>query len=565
MSRSTLSLFVLIGAIVAGSMFAPTAAQAEGRLAAADQEAKYAVGFATNFVRDYGKPFDHWGSIYKSDEYQKLLDEIDAAGTPRTTVTNIYYPTPKGRGNANGRATTTLPSPLPAAAQGDQITMQDVLAGNEAMLEVLSQFGMPGIAGNPFEELNEGFYQSHKGAPIADGTFPLIILVHGLGGPLHSQATTAEYLASQGYIAVVVSMTSDDSMSPVFEDPDNEWAKTATESEIANAYQLMAAQAPVFTGFAKFLFDYDGSLDEIAFGGNEEKKSELKASREGAIRSGRMMGNLFEQRTEDVRQVIFEMKKLNMSELECKVSLVTEKTSKPLCGFFAGHIDVDNIGVAGMSLGSMTSQSALAFLEDVDTAAGAVNGMPRMWEPYGGLPGDPGDGVPAGVQKPYLSYFGSDDFFVHTVFRVIHGTLFEEAGGNPADNYPLAAEQVWPTEENTQPVGLSAYERAGAEKMMITWRDQGHGTSDFASFFPGTEEMGQRVPLSKDAPPERFKVLGWVSEGDNDIYLPRLMKNYFLTHWFDWQLKGDDKARVKLLEHPFENGVKYLREEGVSR
>ena len=56
-----------------------------------------------------------------------------------------------------------------------------------------------------------------------------------------------------------------------------------------------------------------------------------------------------------------------------------------------------------------------------------------------------------------------------------------------------------------------------------------------------------------------------MTEDDYDIYLPRLMKNYFLTHWFDWQLKGDDDARVKLLEHPFENGVKYLREEGVSR
>ena len=480
MSRLTSSLFVLICALVAGSLFAP--AQAEGRLAAADLDAKYAVGFVTNFVRDYGKPFDHWGRIYKSDEYRELLDEIEAAGTPRTTVTNIYYPTPKGDGNAVGRSSNALPFPLPAAAEGEQITMQDVLAGNEAMLEALSKFEMPGIKGESFEKLNEGFYQSYKGAPVADGKFPLIILVHGLGGPLHSQATTAEYLASQGYIAVVVSMTSDDSMSPVFEDPDSEWAKTATESEIADAYELMASQSPVFTGFAKFLFNYDGSLEEVAFAGDEKKKSALKASREGAIRSGRMMGNLFEQRTEDVRQVIFEMKKLNMPELECKVSLETEKTSKPLCGLLAGHIDVENIGITGMSLGSMTSQSALAFLEDVDTAAGSVNGMPRMWEPYGGLPGDPDKAVPDGVQKPYLSYFGSDDFFVHSVFRVIHGTLFEEAGGDPNDNYPLAAEQVWPTEENTQPVGLSAYERAGAEKMMITWRDQGHGTSDFASF-----------------------------------------------------------------------------------
>jgi len=272
---------------------------------------------------------------------------------------------------------------------------------------------------------------------------------------------------------------------------------------------------------------------------------------------------LFEQRTEDVRQCIIEMKKLNQSEQACKVRLESERTSKSLCGFFSGHIDVENIGVTGSSLGSMTSQSALAFLEDVDTAVGSVNGMPRMWEPYGGLPGDPSNSIPAGVQKPYLSFIGSDDFFVHTVFRNIHWTMFEAAGGDPRDNYPLAAEQPWPTDDNPQPVALSAYQRAQAEKMMITFRDQGHGTSDFAEYFPGMKQQGMRVPLSPDAEPQPYEVLGWIKEDGNDVYMPRILRNYFMVNWFDWQLKGDDQARKNLLNHPFERGVKQMRHAGI--
>ena len=357
---------------------------------------------------------------------------------------------------------------------------------------------------------------------------------------------------------------SDSSGPPIFEDPDNEWAQQASDEEKSAAYQLIASQNPVFNGFANFLFDYDGSLRDVVMTGDMRDKAALKASTEGAIRSGNMMGELFEQRTEDVRQVIIEMKKLNQSETACKVRLENEKTRKPLCGFFAGHIDVDNIGITGSSLGSMTSQSALAFLQDVDTAIGSINGMPRMWEPYGGLPGDPSDGVPAGVAKPYLAYIGSDDYFVHSVFRIIHWTLFEEAGGDPTDNYPLAAEQPWPTDDNPSPVALSAHERAQAEKMLITFRDQGHGTSDFAGYFPGMEEQGRRVPLSKDAEPEPFKVLGWVEDGDKNVYLPRLMRNYFNVNWFDWQLKGDESARERLVNHPFDNGVKLMRQEGVA-
>ena len=548
------------------STLGASAALADARLASADLEPKYAVGMVTNFVRDYGKPFDTWGRKYKNDRYRALLDQIEALGTPRTTVTNIYYPSPMGSGLAPGRSDTTLPRALPAATAGSRVSVLDVMAGSEELAEGVGRTGWNRIPDDAdADEFSQQFFQSYKNAPIADGKFPVVILVHGLGGRLISQASNAEMLASQGYIAVVVVMTSDSSGPPIFEDPDNEWAQQASRKEIADAYRLIARQNPVFEGFARFLFDYDGSLQPYMAPGSNADTSKLRASKEGAIRSGNMMGELFEQRTEDVRQVIFELKKLNQPELACRVKLESERTRKDICGFFAGHIDVDNIGITGSSLGSMTSQSALSFLSDVDTAIGSINGMPRMWEPYGGLSGDPADEAPAGVPKPYLGLIGSDDYFVHSVFRGIHWTLFEAAGGDPTDNYPIPDEQPWPTADNPSPVALSAHNRAQAESMLIMFRDQGHGTSDFAGYFPGMEETGRRVPLSRDLLPEPYKVLGWVEENGRDIYLPRLMRNYFYTNWFDWQLKGDDAARQRVLNHPFENGVRLMREKGVSR
>ena len=47
--------------------------------------------------------------------------------------------------------------------------------------------------------------------------------------------------------------------------------------------------------------------------------------------------------------------------------------------------------------------------------------------------------------------------------------------------------------------------------------------------------------------------------------MPHLMRNYFLTHWFGWTLKGDERARAALLDHPYTNGVQQLLETGVSQ
>ena len=279
-----------------------------------------------------------------------------------------------------------------------------------------------------------------------------------------------------------------------------------------------------------------------------------------------MMSDLFEQRTADVARVIAELKYLNEKEASCKAALEQAEYTKPLCGQFAGRIDVDRIGVMGHSLGSMTAQAAGAFFEDVDAVIGFNNGMPRTWEPWGGFPGNPEDAVPAGVSKPFLNIIGSDDEFIHMVFRQLHWQWFENAGGDPTQAWPLGVEQAWPSADNPQPIALAAYERATAEKMIVTFRDEDHGsaTDDVPQHFqPGAKLTGKRVPFTKDGDQPPFEILGWINKDGKDIFLPHLMRNYFMANWFDWHLKGDQTARERLLAHPFTHGVQAMRESGV--
>ena len=102
--------------------------------------------------------------------------------------------------------------------------------------------------------------------------------------------------------------------------------------------------------------------------------------------------------------------------------------------------------------------------------------------------------------------------------------------------------------------------------MFLIFRDENHGstTDDISDHFkPGTVIKGVRVPFSPDAVPETYEILGWINEDGRDIYLPHLMRNYFMVNWFDWQLKGDESARVRLVEHPFIHGVQAMRQSGV--
>ena len=483
----------------------------------------YAVGVKRNFVKDFSRPFDSWGATYKSAAYRELLTRIVASGEPSTTATDIYYPSPSG-GTRVRRGENLHPGALWAAASGTR-------RGS-----------------------------SYADAPLQEGSFPLIVMIHGGGGGFSTWSRAAEYLASHGYIVVNLAHTSDSGSTPVFRDPNSFFAKTVSDDELAAADQLRASQAlaPVFSGFYKYLYGREGSVSG---------PSGLTARPGGGLESALMMSSLFEQRTEDVNAVIQEMKNLSASESDCRSALEREGVSKDICGFFEGAVDGTQVGVMGHSLGGITSQSALTFLPDVDTAVAFNTSLPRRWEPYGGFPDSSATGLPDGVPKDILIVIGSDDYFVHRVFREIHLKWFEAAGGDVSENYPLAVEQVWPTADNPQPISRAAYERAQKAKALIMFRDQGHDTAtdyDFNPEIPGVMRTGQRVPLDRDATgTESYTINSWVEDAGGDVFLPHQMRNYFITAWFDWQLKGFEAARTRFLNHPFGRHVRQFLHEKI--
>lgn len=529
----------------------------------------YAVGVVTNFVRDFNQPFDAWGRKYKSTDYQVLLDRLEEAQVPHTTYTNIYYPAKLGKGLSGARAETTIPASLPAAISGTRLTLPELLGG-----DIIAELGSPlkpsqSGAIDKAEEWSHNPHQAYVNAPQAEGKFPLVIMVHGLTGSVQTWNTAAEYLTSQGYIVVTVSLTSDSAHSAFLSDPSSPLAGKLTDKQIKDIYVLRSLNTgtTVFDNFFIKMFGYDKPVKGIP------DLTGYKASREGALRSNQMMSDMFEQRTADIGKVISEMQYLNESKESCQAALEHGAFTKPLCGVFTDKIDVAKIGVMGHSLGSMTAQAAGAFYEEVDSVIGFNNGLPRAWEPWGGLPGDPSSDNPTGVTKPFLQLIGSDDAFVHNVFRNIHVKMFEDAGGDPSINYPLPAERLWPTPENPQPVARSAYERATAEKMIVTLRAQSHmsQTDELESYFiPNAKvegmpyPMGRKIPFSKDAPMESMEALGWIQEDGKDIYLPHLMRNYFIANWFNWTLKDDEKAREHLINQPYSTGVQQMLHDGVS-
>ncbi len=509
----------------------------------------FAVGVVSNFVTDEERPFDQWGGVYKSEEYRKLLEKIDASGQRSTVPTMIYYPAVPGEGYVEREA--FHPSPLLAAADGVRSTVTDLYMGNEELAAGAAQIML-----KPSDQ-----YQSFVGAEPAEGSFPLVVMAHGLGGGLFTWNQAAEYLASQGYVAVTLAHTSDSGSTPFLEDPNSPFAASADKADIDEAYRLRAQAGPAAV-FANFLAKMYGSSEQFTEGSMPDPSS-LTAVPGGGIDSGKTMGDLFEQRTGDVEAVIRTMALLGGPADQCREEL---GDGGDLCGFLEGAIDSESVGVMGHSLGSMTAQSALTFIPEVDTAIGFNNGMPKRWEPFGGLP-DMGASPPAGVPKPVMLVIGSDDFFIYTVFSELHLRWYQIAGGDVSDTFPLPSESVRPSPDNPQPVAASAYERAQDAKVLLTFRDQGHDNlvdNVFASRSPGAEAEGTRVPFSADSAPEKYRALSWVRDDGGDVYLPHQMRNYFMTAWFDWQLKGDGSAREAITDHPFEIGVLSFESDGLS-
>lgn len=104
----------------------------------------------------------------------------------------------------------------------------------------------------------------------------------------------------------------------------------------------------------------------------------------GVERATTMMRNLFRQRVSDVALLLRTVRLLGAEEGVCRTTLSATgavSAARDPCGLLAGHVDGERVGVAGHSLGAMTTQLAANHLPGVAAAMGIDNVPPFTWDP----------------------------------------------------------------------------------------------------------------------------------------------------------------------------------------
>lgn len=538
------------------------------------ERGQYGVGVRAVYFHDENRPFDSWNATHASDGYKARLAAINEAGENQIVHAYLWYPADPNGSTRQATIDDFARSGSAAFQNQYQSSLQFMLSGLASEgTTPLNMFSDRATLTAIWNEAQKRLVTSLWEAPVADGQFPVIVAAHGLGGDALSWSAFAEYLASHGYVVVAPNFISDGSAPKVFDSPDSRYAQTTSQQEVDSAYQTILGEFKVIPGFYKYFFGYQG---QIGFDG-AQGQLDLRALPDGPQKVGEMMGEFFTQRVDDVETIIDGLESMNKSGDACASEYSGRGQSAhgaEVCGLFTGSFDMENIGIMGHSLGSMTAQFTAARSERVAAAVGYNNGPPRYWEPVG-IFGDglAADGQPAGNPKPVMQIHGSEDAFVQNVFRGIMWDLFSGAGGDPEDIWVLEQERALPTNENPQPIARNAYTRATGDKMIISVKDVNHGSlvEDFPSLVSEQtpivvdgkrywsaaasvprKAVGQDVlnPGFQGAP---YTPLGWDTIGDSDVYLPTFVRNYFTKNWFDYYLKGDAAARGRFMENPIED------------
>ncbi len=534
----------------------------------------YAVGVATGFAVDALARFDPWNSTYGTASYQTLLRRIDASGQRRTVVLQLWYPAMPREGASQGQR-----SPLRAAsgrpanyydfffrdpdvavhrAVGGMGAQESTWLRNGGALAAMTAANRQAAIATIGAHILGAPQGAWQDATPAEGRFPVIILAHGLGGNHAMWRSLAEFLASHGYVVAAPTFVSDGAPALVFHDEDSPFRNQRERPQVVAAYQQMFGTAKVVPYFQRLLFD--AATDP----------AQRRAVPGGVERATTMMRNLFRQRVGDVALALRTVRSMGLDEPSCRTALTAlgaASAARPLsnsylCGLLEGRVDAERVGVAGHSLGAMTAQLAADHLPTIRAAFGLNNAPPFKWAPEEMR----GNGT-AGARKPLLLMVGDEDAFVQNVFIGLFTTALRQAGGDPAQAFPLAAERATPDRwSNPQPVALSAWQRALSHRILVIVRDVGHGAlaNDMNRLFPWPAFKRGEVPFAQapqrtrkatgeaafaPAPPvgEPFDELGWAAFDDgSDAYLPHVIRDWYALAWFNWHLKGDDTARARL-------------------
>ena len=582
--------FIAAAGLAASGLFpAPTFAGEAASLPPTAVYGDYAVGATLGFAVDRRQRFDPWNTAYASDAYRAMLRRVEASGQPRTVVFHLWYPAEADR---SGDRMAGPRSPWPAVS-GERAEMADfffddpgfavpVLLSSELFpsaqrrLHLEDGGVLADLSGDDRQEalewIGEDYFDAPRGAwldapaapaPASGGGFPLVVLSHGLGGNYSLWSFLGEFLASHGYVVAAPSFISDSGVPLVFHDPDSVFARQASDEEVQEAYGLIMREQKVLPNFFRFLF---GAASPAGF-----DPAGTRAVPGGVERTTTMMRNLFRQRVADVGLLIHTVKLLGEEEDDCAAglgSMGATSAARELCGLLAGRVG-GAVGLAGHSLGSMTSQMGANHLPGVAVALGFNNGPPFTWTPeefFGG--GRTPDGLPAGSRKPVVQMIGDEDSFVQWVFVNLFQQMLAAAGGDPKLGFPLEPERAAPDRAtNPQPVALSAWLRQTSDRMLVTVRDVDHGrlVDNFARVFPWPEfrkgaldfalsPSERRKPVGgeigdRDFSGEAYDLLGWRAADDDavgSVYMPYVIRDWYARAVFDHYLKGDAQALERL-------------------
>lgn len=581
------TILVLACLLHAASLSAKLSAQPLDALPEHALYGDYAVGVATGFAVDRNQRFDPWNTAYARPEYRALLRRVEASGQPRTVMFQIWYPASPALGM--GRLSGTR-SPFPADS-GRQANYWDFVARagelgyriGAAAQVILPQFVHLQDGGtlaqapdarkqSVYEEIGLQILEHSQGAwqdaRAAAGRFPLILLVHGLAGSHAMWSTFGEFLASHGYVVAAPTFISDGGLPLVFHDENSAFARTSSPEALGRAYELLLGEFKVVPYVYRMLFgvdhrqlgpppDFDPAAAKLIPGGVERVTA--------------MMRNLFRQRVSDVQLVLSTLRLLDAESSVCRNALLAqgaESAATYLCGILEGRIDTERVGIAGHSLGSMTAQLASSHIPGIRAALGLNNGVPFAWTPeemFGA--GETPSGLPVGSSKPLLLMVGDEDDFVQGIFVNLLQTGVARAGGDPTIAFPLEPERARPDRiENPQPVALTSWNRATADRAFVIVRNTDHFSlaEDFPRLFPWPAFLRGAAPFAQspertrkptgaaafDASPEpgaQYTQLGWADLSDGgQAYLPHVIRDWYARAWFDWYLKDEASARERL-------------------
>lgn len=585
-SVRTLAVACLVALIMTTLLPQAVKAQAQPEMPASAAYGDYAVGTTTVFAVDNRQRFDPWNSAYGPAAYRDLLRRVEAAGQNRTVVFQLWYPAVPDTSQSRLDGPR---SPYPAAS-GQRITVMDFFfndrdwalrvaqneaGGNPGQIRLRSGGTLGNATGSAaMWQLGRAVLRApknaYKDADVATGRFPVIILSHGLGGTHNMWSTLAEFLASHGYVVAAPTFISDGGMPLVFHDEDSPFAQSVAPAEVQQAYQTIMGTPKVIPSFYDHIFGLDLLSGGFAAWRNFNP-AQAQIVPGGINRTTTMMQNLFRQRVADVGLVLHTVRQLDAEAGACQASLTAmgaTSAARNLCGLFTGRIDGQRVGVSGHSLGSMTSQLAVNHLPGVRAAVGINNGLPFTWSPeeiFGA--GITPEGLPVGSRKPVLQLIGDEDGFVQSIFTDLFQTAVAAAGGDPAEAFPLAPERALPDRmNNPQPVALSTYQRATADRALVIVRDVDHDllVQDFPRSFPWPEFQAGNLPFAPSpartrkptgeaaleasgAPGASYEALGWAETADGGrMYMPHVIRDWYARAWFDWHLKGDEEAHQRL-------------------